>query len=172
MKDKTVNIPIFQTDILNTIDSLPRTPKAAGIIPINFKRKLNYKNNHMAQYISVPKVLKALKTLKALGNPYYQFIPISDNFDDKCKENDLEGFQFIYPEDEIIQEEIENRINEDGESEKTEDTEIIVETEEIQAIDETESAGPEKIEETELDVLDKEEANYQKNDSVKKWQFE
>ena len=43
MKDKTINIPIFESDILNTIESLPRTPSNAGIIPINFGRKMEGK---------------------------------------------------------------------------------------------------------------------------------
>ena len=106
MKDKTVNIPIFESDVLKTIESLPRTPSEAGIIPINFKRKLEYKNSHMIQYISVPKMIKALNTLKEMGNRYYQFIPTKVNFEDECRENDLEGFQFIYPEDEIAVEEL------------------------------------------------------------------
>ena len=55
MKDKTINIPVFESDVLRTIDSLPKTPSAAGIIPINFKRKLKYKNAHIVQYISVRK---------------------------------------------------------------------------------------------------------------------
>ena len=129
MKDKTVNIPIFQTDILNTVDSLPRTPSAAGIIPINFKRKLNYKNSHMTQYISVPKILKALNTLKELGNPYYQFIPYTENFEDECRENDLEGFQFIYPEDEVVEDiyetQTEDTIVEDIAKESGKDNEFI-----------------------------------------------
>ena len=101
MKDRTVNIPVYETDVLNTIKSLPRTPTAAGIIPINFKRKMKYKNSHIMQFISVPKILKALNTLKDLGNPYYQFFTESVNFEDECREHDLEGFNFLYPEDEI-----------------------------------------------------------------------
>ena len=48
------------------------------------------------------KIFKALKTIKELGNPYYQFVDFNENFEDDCKENDLEGFQFIFPEDEMI----------------------------------------------------------------------
>ena len=29
MKDKTINITVYEKDILNTIDSLPRTPNSA-----------------------------------------------------------------------------------------------------------------------------------------------
>ena len=176
MKDKTVNIPIFQTDVLNTIESLPRTPSAAGIIPINMKRKLGYKNSHMIQYISVPKVIKALKTLKEMGNPFYQFIPFSDNFEDECREKDLEGFQFIYPEDEIIGEQIEGNKSEAMIIEKTgniEQNDKIEEAEKNDETDKTEEAGKTKdTEETELEILEKEEEEYQKKDPVKKWQFE
>ena len=41
MKDKTINIPIFEADIIKTVESLPRTPNEAGIIPINLKRKMS-----------------------------------------------------------------------------------------------------------------------------------
>ena len=98
MKDKTINIPINQSDVMNTINSLPRLPKDAGIVPIALKRKLTYKNSHMTQYISVPKILKALRTLKELGNPYYQFVDINDEFEDELRESYLEGFRFIYSE--------------------------------------------------------------------------
>ena len=103
MKDKTINIPIFESDIISTVESLPRTPTEAGIIPVNLKRKTSYKNSHMVQYISVPKIIKALSTLKLLGHKYYQFVPLTMNFRDLCKENDLDGFRFIYPEDEIFE---------------------------------------------------------------------
>ena len=36
-KDKLVNVPIHDTDIINTFESLPRTPKEAGL----FEIKLN-----------------------------------------------------------------------------------------------------------------------------------
>ena len=68
MKDRTVNIPIFEADVLKTVESLPRTPTEAGIIPVNLKRKISYKQTHKTQYVSVPKILKALETLKKLEN--------------------------------------------------------------------------------------------------------
>ena len=70
-KDQIVNIPIFDKDILNTIESFPRTPEEAGIIPVKLKRKMEYKNNHIEQFISTKKLFDALKTLKKLGNIYY-----------------------------------------------------------------------------------------------------
>ena len=150
MKDRTINIPINEADVLNTVKSLPRTPSTSGIVPINLKRKKNFKNVHMAQYISVPKVKAALETLKKLGNRYYQFIPISDNFEEELRENDIEGFHFIYPDDELLSE---NDMDLDP---------VIAATDEVFETD--------NIEE-DLDINEKEEREYQEKDPVKKWQF-
>ena len=143
MKDKTINIPIYETDILNTIESLPRNPHDAGIIPVNFKRKLGYKNTHMAQYISVPKITEALKTLKKMGNKYYQFVPLASNFEDDCRDKDLEGFNFIFPEDEICKEDPKETKEDDQKEKESDENEI-----------------------------EKELEQYEKYDSVKKWQFQ
>ena len=70
MKDKTVNIPIYESDVLKTVESLPRTPNESGVIPVKLKRKLEYKNSHKIQYVSVEKVFKALQTLKEMGHSY------------------------------------------------------------------------------------------------------
>ena len=51
LKDKLINIPIGDDDILNTIDQLPRTPKDAGLIGVELKRKKEYKNSHKHQLI-------------------------------------------------------------------------------------------------------------------------
>merc|ERR1711954_633731 len=52
-KDRIVNIPIEEEDIRHTIQSLPRTPTEAGIIPVQLKRKKEYKS--------------------IISNPLYQF---------------------------------------------------------------------------------------------------
>ena len=98
MKDKTVNIPIFEADVINTVQSLPRTPTEAGIIAINLKRKMEYENVHKCQYVSVEKIIKALQTMKSIGNPYYQFVPDDiDDFEKRCKETDGEGYDLLFP---------------------------------------------------------------------------
>ena len=43
MKDRIVNVPVFAEDITESIKSLPRTPHSAEIIPVKFKRKLNFR---------------------------------------------------------------------------------------------------------------------------------
>ena len=40
LKDKIINIPIKDDDIVNTITSLPRTPDEAGLIEVDLKRKV------------------------------------------------------------------------------------------------------------------------------------
>ena len=75
------------------------TPSEAGIIPVKLKRKVEYKNTHKYQYVSVPKVLHALQTLKDLGHKYYHFVPDIVQFKDKCRESDVEGFNLIFPND-------------------------------------------------------------------------
>ena len=160
MKDKTVNIPIFETDIIKTVESLPRTPNEAGIIPVNLKRKLSYKNTHKTQYVSVPKLVKALETLKALGNRYYQFVPDYAQFKEKCKETDIDGFNFLFPEDCVV-----------------DDPDVQVSTE--QSLQDSEesltSAYAVDNEATDEEVEDQddiEEEEYVKKDSIKKWQFD
>ena len=101
MKDITVNIPIYETDILKTVDSLPRTPSEAGIIPINLKRKVSYKNVHKTEYVCVEKILKALKTLKSLGNKYYQFVPDFEEYKARCEKNDKDGHAFLFGENDF-----------------------------------------------------------------------
>ena len=96
LRDRTVNIPVFEADVIKTVESLPRTPSEAGIIPVKLKRKMEYKTSHKIQYISVEKVLQALNTLKMLGNRYYQFIPDFQAFKNKCEETDKDGYDLLF----------------------------------------------------------------------------
>ena len=52
-KDRIVNIPIFEEDILETIKNLPRTLDEAGIIKVHLKRQMKIKNSHLERSISV-----------------------------------------------------------------------------------------------------------------------
>ena len=59
--DRLINVPVGPQDILNTVENLPRTPAEAGLIPIvpvNLKRKLEYKNSHLTQLIDTKKIFK------------------------------------------------------------------------------------------------------------------
>ena len=87
-KDKIVNVPINDQDIVDTMERLPRTPDEAGLICIELKRKLEYKNTHKKEYISVAKVEKALDTLYDLGHPHYQFVGDMAGFEERCKKEE------------------------------------------------------------------------------------
>jgi hypothetical protein len=43
IKDKCVVVPLDETDILNTVDSLPRLPSESGIIDVQWKRRVGQK---------------------------------------------------------------------------------------------------------------------------------
>jgi hypothetical protein len=81
--DDVINVPIECEDISENILKLPRNPNDAKIIPVQLKRKLKYKNTHLVQYIRPNIVLKALKTLKKMGNKFYQDVVIHEEFMEK-----------------------------------------------------------------------------------------
>ena len=86
IKDRLVNVPIHEKDIVKMLKALPRTPHEAGIISVKLKRKQKYKNYHWREYISIPKVKEALRLLKSLGHKYYQIIKESDlhEYEERC----------------------------------------------------------------------------------------
>ena len=110
LTDKIVNIPINDEDIKNTLEILPRTPKAAQLVGVSLKRKLEYKNNHKNQLVNPQKIFDMVTALKESGNPYYQFNIDISNFKERCKDQDPEGYKIIYPDDDI-EEELDNSIN-------------------------------------------------------------
>ena len=81
--EEVVNVPLQDEDIENSISIFPRHPDNAHLVPVQLKRKIEYKNTHLAGYIRPNIVLKALQTLKERGNKYYQDITINDNFMEK-----------------------------------------------------------------------------------------
>ena len=62
---------VNEQDVTNTLESLPRTPAEAGIIPVQLKRKVEYKNCHRDEYIDKNKLFKAIDTLITQGHPHY-----------------------------------------------------------------------------------------------------
>ena len=51
--------------------------------------------------IDVRKVFKALHTFIAMENPHYEGILEDDDFKQRCRETDPEGFKVLYPEETI-----------------------------------------------------------------------
>ena len=99
MTDKVINVPINDEDIAKTINMLPRTPKEAGLIGIALKRKLEYKKSHNCPLVNPTKIFNMLHLLKDSGNPYYQFYNDVHSFKDRCKTDDPEGFELLFPDD-------------------------------------------------------------------------
>ena len=88
LTDRIINVPITNEDILNTVESLPRTPKEAGLIGVALKRKLEYKNTHKRQLVNPHKILKMLALLRRAGNPHYQLHDDFHTYQERCREKD------------------------------------------------------------------------------------
>ena len=105
--DRLVNVPVGPQDVLNTIESLPRTPAEAGIIPIipvKLKRKLEYKTTHLVQMIDTTKIFKYLEYLRKMGHPSYKFYDDWNVYKQRCLDQDPTGCKLVFPEaeDEIM----------------------------------------------------------------------
>ena len=90
-KDHLINIPIGSDDVLNTLQSLPRTPQEAGLLEVKLKRKLEYKNTHHQAYIDTQRVYKALDFLKINGHPEYQFFDDYHVYAKRCNRLELQN---------------------------------------------------------------------------------
>ena len=101
-KDKLVNIPIYDDDVLNTVTQLPRTPKEAGLLEVKLKRKLQYENFHKKQYVDKDKLFQALEFLRRNKHPGYEFYDPVDVYEDRCQEQDPNGFESVFVYDDGI----------------------------------------------------------------------
>ena len=83
LKDKIINVPITDDDILKTLSeltSLPRLPDQAGLIPVQLKRKMSYKSAVQEAYIDPQKLITAVAKLKELGHPGYTAVNLPNNY--------------------------------------------------------------------------------------------
>ena len=83
LKDRIVNVPVTDDDILQTLSelkSLPRLPDQAGLVPVQLKRKVSYKSAVQEAYIDPQKLIQAVAKLKGLGHPGYSYIELSANY--------------------------------------------------------------------------------------------
>ena len=151
LKDRVINVPINENSIINTLEQLPRTPQAAGLIGVALKRKIEYKNNHKHQLVNPDKLFKMLDKLKRYKNPYYQFYDDYNIYKSRCKTSDPEGYNIIFT-DEI-----------------KEDMEIPDGSQLKEVVDEIEIEAAESKEEENL--AEKEELEFKTKDPVQKFQF-
>ena len=125
-----ISVPITQETVLNTLEKLPRLPKDAGLIPIQLKKKKEYKGCHKKELINPENTIAALKYLKLSGHPYYQFIGDDDDlisYKLRCEDQDQQGHKLIFDSDKDTIDEaleqfgnntMENEIDEKAETEE------------------------------------------------------
>ena len=89
--NKITVVPIEEQDVADTLRALPRSPDEAGIIPVQLKRKAEYKNSHREEYINVDKLYKAIDTLVQSGHPYYAGVDLLELKDKLEYSNGLEN---------------------------------------------------------------------------------
>ena len=159
LKDKLINIPLTDNDILNTLEQMPRTPNNAGLIGVALKRKKEYTNTHKHQLINPSKLFRVLEKLKSKGNPYYQFYDDHNEYKTRCKMSDPVGYDVMFYENDSVQGDID---------------EMVIDIESTNITDEIEK---EKLHKDALDsddageIEERDEIEYKTKDPVKKYQF-
>ena len=63
LRDRVINVPVPTENIKNTIKCLPRNPSDSGLIGVNWKRKVGYKNTHKRELVDTNRVFDALEYL-------------------------------------------------------------------------------------------------------------
>ena len=118
-KDRIINVPMSEDDISNTVSSLPRPENTSGVVAVKWKRKMAMKNHHMEQFINPDKLIKAVKKLKELGNPFYQDIEVNENFHQENEENKQDDASQDMESENVdpISEELANESDDQGEEE-------------------------------------------------------
>ena len=98
--DKQILIPVSTEKVQNFLGQLPRTPREAGLLPVNLKRKLEYKGAHKSQLINPQKLFKFIATCKAAGHPLYQDVSLNiKEFEERCKKS-ADDYKLVFGDDE------------------------------------------------------------------------
>ena len=61
--DQVVSVPLEEDDVTKTISALPRHPDQSKIVAVQLKRKLQWKNTHLEEFIRPAKCIKAVETI-------------------------------------------------------------------------------------------------------------
>ena len=93
-----ISVPVPPENVLDTVQQLPRTPREAGVVPVQLKRKMKYDRNHKKEYINPDKIFLHLGYFKRLRNPYYQFFDDVNSYQERCSKEDEQGHQFLFGE--------------------------------------------------------------------------
>lgn len=148
VKDKLIIVPIDDEDVVKTMSRLPRVPSNAGLIDVQWTRRLTMKNYHLQAKVDVKKIYMLLQTFRAIGNPFYQFFDGIESYRERCLQDDVDGFDNIFGQNRI--EDSTNRDFSQRNCPENGEGEDIFEPSEVEA----------------------EEHNYQRNDVIRKFQID
>ena len=95
IKDKMILIPIEQESINKTLTQLPRTPTDAGLLAVNLKRKMSYKNTHKSELIDPAKIYRFMEKCQEAGHPLYQDFNTADSYKGTCAKSQAD-FQLVF----------------------------------------------------------------------------
>ena len=100
-KGKMISVPIRPEDIINTVKQLPRLPKDAGLIPVNLKRKKQYKkaDKRMTGMIRPEIIFQALQYFRKHNHPSYNFFDTKEDYMARLRAKDQRGSILITGED-------------------------------------------------------------------------
>ena len=126
IKGAVVNVPTRLDTIAKT---LPRMPMNCGLVPVELKKKLEYRGHSMYQSIRPDVVLHALHTLKE-NNPLYEDVDLDTDWLKKCMEEEeelcaalIEAEQQLNTSDEESGEESPEKSSDDKEDDTEENAE-------------------------------------------------
>ena len=142
------------------------------MIPIKLKRKLDYKNPHLQEYINVAKIHCALESLKLAGHSEYQFYEASnfDNYEERCRKEDADGYEMLFVEESSEEDEVEvDCVTARGD--EVDNMDISKQSLNDCVVEDLDEAVKE-AEVDEVELCEAEEEKYLKNDAVAKWQFD
>ena len=80
---KMINVPLEQSDISNSIKALPRCVDDAAVVPLQLKKKKEFKSAYAEAFVRPEVCIQAVEKLKELGNPYYDDVEIDHKFMEK-----------------------------------------------------------------------------------------
>ena len=80
-----INVPLEQSDISKSIKALPRSLNDAAVVPLQLKKKQEYKSAYAEAFIRPAVCIKAVEKLKELQNPHYTDVEIDETFMEKGK---------------------------------------------------------------------------------------
>ena len=121
LKEKVINVPLDEEDILNTVTNLPRTPHEAGLIEVELVSRIEKPRLEKdKQMIDPEKCFKLLDLLKRSGNKYYQAYDDYNVYAERCKKFDSPGHALVFEEEvelmeDLTQNQTENEIQVENE---------------------------------------------------------